>query len=154
MDKRSKLVKMVPAVGTKVDSGRDLPRKVVMKIKDGETGKVKCAAIVEIADTPELRTRGLSKRASLGKMSGMFFDCHGPFWMKDVEFPLDLCYVDDYGKVTEKVAMELDKEGRNLYPRTKFASVSAIELPHGFCDRHGIKVGDVFEPARMVKRNG
>lgn len=151
MDKESVIVKKVPAVGTKVESEKDLPRKVVMKIKDGETGKTKCAAFVEIADTQELRRKGLSKRAALGKMSGMFFDCHGPFWMKDVEFPLDLCYVDEYGKVTEKMAMSVDKEGRTLYPRTKTASVNAIELPSGFCDKHGIKIGDVLVPAKMVR---
>ena len=73
MDKKSLIVKKVPATGTKVDSERDLPRRVVMKIKDGETGKTKCAAFVEIADTDALRRKGLSKRASLGRMSGMFF---------------------------------------------------------------------------------
>ena len=151
MGKKSKIVKRVPAVGTKTDSENDLPKRVVMRIRDGETGRTKCAAFVEIANTPELRRRGLSKRASLGKMSGMFFDCHGPFWMKDVEFPLDLCYVDESGKVTEKMAMPVDKEGKNLYPRTKTASVSALELPFGFCDRHGVKVGDVLVPSKMVR---
>jgi len=151
MDKRSRMVKRVHAVGTKVESEGDLPKKVVMRIHDGKTGKAKCAAFVEIANTPELRRIGFSKRASIGKMDGMFFDCHGPFWMKDVEFPLDLCYVDSDGRITEKTAMALDKDGKNLYPRTKSASVSAIELPYGFCDKHGIGIGDVLVPSRMVR---
>lgn len=147
--KTSKLVKTIPAVGHKADP-HDIPKKVLMKFEDGETGKTKCAAFVEIADTEPLRRRGLSKRASLGRSEGMWFDCHGPFWMKDVEFPLDLCYLDEYGKVTEKVAMVKDKEGRTLYPRQKYASVQAIELPAGFCDKNGIKIGDFLVPLAEI----
>jgi len=144
MRKLSKLVKKIPAVGHM--AGDDVPKRVLMKFEDGETGKTKCAAFVEIADTQPLRTRGLSKRASLGKSSGMYFDCHGPFWMKDVEFPLDLCYLDERGAVTEKVAMAKDKLGRTLYPRKSADSVQAIELPAGYCTEHGIKIGDVLVP--------
>ncbi len=158
MDKSSKMIKKVPVVGTKADVDDvvddvefEPPVPVVFKNKDG---KVKCAAFVELADTPKRRARGLSKRASLGKMSGMIFDCTGPFWMKDVEFPLDLLFTDEYGKITEKTAMALDKEGDNLYPAHKYDSANAIELPFGFCDRHGVEVGDRVETADLVSRSG
>jgi len=144
MKKISKLVKRIPAVGH--EAGDEVPKRVLMKFEDGETGRTKCAAFIEIADTQPLRTRGLSKRASIGRNDGMWFDCRGPFWMKDVEFPLDLCYLDESGAVTEKIAMAKDKAGRTLYSRTKYASVQAVELPAGFCDRHGIKVGDFLVP--------
>ena len=142
MKKSSKMVKKVTAVGTKADDPEvefDPPVPIVFKDRKG---KVKCAAFVELADTPERRARGLSKRASLGKMAGMVFDCAGPFWMKDVEFPLDLVFTDKYGRITEKTAMAIDRDGDNLYPAHKYDSENAIELPYGFCDRHGIEVGD------------
>lgn len=149
MRKGAKMVKKVPAVGTKSDGGDvefDPPVPVVFRDRKG---KVKCAAFVELADTPERRARGLSKRASLGKMSGMVFDCAGPFWMKDVEFPLDLVFTDDSGVITEKTAMAVDRDGRNLYPAHKWASTHAVELPEGFCDAHGVEVGDSVVPAEL-----
>lgn len=150
MNKSSKMVKRVDAVGTK-DGGRRMKR-LVFRFEDGETGRTKCAAIVEIADTRERRTVGLSKRASMNANGGMFFDCHGPFWMKDVNFPLDLCYLDEYGTITEKCAMAKDVLGRTLYPRTKIASVHAIELPAGFCEKYGLKVGDVAKVASLRRK--
>lgn len=143
------MVKKVPATGTKSDGSEvkfDAPVPVVFK---GRDGKPKCAAFVELADTPERRAAGLSKRASLGKMAGMVFDCRGPFWMKDVEFPLDLLFTDDSGTVTEKTAMAVDKSGRILYSSLDPSSTHAIELPSGFCDRHGIEVGDSVVPSGL-----
>lgn len=154
MDKLSKIVKTIPATGTKaVRTTEEIPRKVLMKIEDGETGRTKCAAFVEIADTPALCRRGLSKRASIGPRDGMWFDCHGPFWMKDTEFPLDLCYLDRNGTVTEKVAMAKDKLGRTTYPRKNASSEQAVEFPAGFCRRHGIEVGDRLVPLSEVVRS-
>ena len=147
MLKLAKIVKTIQAVAHKAD---EVPKKVLMKFEDRDTAKTKCAAVVEIADTQELRRKGLSKRASLGKSAGMYFDCHGPFWMKDVEFPLDLCYLDENGAVTEKVAMAKDKLGTTLYPRKYSYSIQAIELPHGYCDKHGIRVGDVLVPIARI----
>lgn len=146
MKKLSKLVKRIEGKAQLAE----VPKKVLMKIEDGETGATKCAMVVEIADTQDLRRKGLSKRASLGPASGMYFDCHGPFWMKDVEFPLDLCYLDEKGRVTEKVAMAEDREGRTLYPRRKYDSVQAIELPSGFCDAKGVSIGDFLVPLSRI----
>ena len=72
MDKASKMTKRIPAIGVKTEKGDsvafDAPVPVLFKGKDGCT---KGAAFVELADTPERRERGLSKRASLGRMGGM-----------------------------------------------------------------------------------
>jgi POT family proton-dependent oligopeptide transporter len=46
----------------------------------------------------------------------------------------------------EKIAMAKDKLGRTLYPRQKYASIQARELPAGYCTEHGIKIGDVLVP--------
>lgn len=145
MQKNSKMVKNVPAVGVRADrKDAALFDSAVPVFFKGKKGKVKCAAFVELADTPERQRVGLSKRASLGKMSGMVFSCTGPFWMKDVEFPLDLVFTDDSGRILEKTAMAVDKEGRTLYPSSVDGSTHAVELPYGFCDRHGIEVGDTI----------
>jgi uncharacterized membrane protein (UPF0127 family) len=106
-------------------------------------GAVKASASVEIADTAELRRIGLSKRASLPDNHGMFFDKVGAFWMKDVHFPLDLVFVDRHGMVLEKHAMPVDNGGRKLYRPSSTEVAHAIELPSGWCDRHGITIGDV-----------
>ena len=147
--KEAKLTKKVDGVGTKAEN--DDMKRLVFRFNDKKTGKTKCAAFVEIADTAERRRVGLSKRASMDEMGGMFFDCKGPFWMKDVNFPLDLCYLDEKGAITEKIAMAEDKEGTTLYPRTKEASVHAIELPAGFCDKHGLKIGDYITVEGKVR---
>ena len=152
MKKKSKLTKIVDCVGYETNARleNEIPKKVLMKIEDGDTCRTKCAAFIEIADTPYLQSKGLMKRASLGNASGMWFDCKGPFWMKNVEFPLDLCYIDNKGVITEKMAMAKDKKGRTLYRCKKAESVQAIELPYGFCDKHGIKIGDAFVPVLRI----
>ena len=138
------MTKLVPATGVRFDP----PVPVVFRDPGGRT---KCAAFLEFADTPERRRVGLSKRASLGAMSGMLFDCAGPFWMKDVAFPLDLVFTDESGRITEKTAMALDRDGDNLYPAHRYESANAIELPSGFCDAHGVEVGDEVVPVGLRK---
>lgn len=147
METRASLVKRVKGHGT---TCQDVPRRVAMAFEDGKSGRAKALSLVEIADTPSLRRTGLSKRASIGSVDGMYFDCRGPFWMKDVEFPLDLCYLDAGGVVTEKVAMAKDKNGGTLYHASSPRSVSAVELPSGFCRRFGIAVGDRLVPVAVL----
>lgn len=53
---------------------------------------------VEIADTDEKRTKGLSNRDKLGESKGMLFvfpdSNYYRFWMKDMKFPLDFIWID------------------------------------------------------------
>ena len=55
---------------------------------------------VEIADTLKKRSLGLGKRASLKKGWGMLFvfEKRKPhrFWMKDMQFPLDIIWLDTH----------------------------------------------------------
>jgi len=58
---------------------------------------------IELADTAEKRTLGLSGRASIGDDYGMLFifpeeDRHG-FWMKDMQVPIDIVWIDGEGAV-------------------------------------------------------
>lgn len=79
---------------------------------------------VDLALTPEERTRGLSGRPSLNIHAGMLFvyDDDGPrtFWMPDMHFPLDMvwiradCIVDG---VTDHVPNPLPETPRDELPR-------------------------------------
>lgn len=112
----------------------------------GPDGAVKAAAVLEVADTPETRAAGLSKRASLAEGHGMFFDKAGVYWMKDVNFPLDLTFVTKEGEVLETVAMPVDRGGVFHYsPSVENAAKAAhaIETPLGFLAAHGVAPGDV-----------
>lgn len=149
MKKISKMTKTIPAVGKKSD-GAEFEPPIPFVFRDGRTGRAKCACYLEVADTLQRKAKGLSKRASIASDHGMLFqDCTGPFWMKDTEFPLDLVFTDRDGVVTEKTAMAVDKECRNLYPARKSASEHAIELPRGFCAKNGVEIGDILLPFGM-----
>lgn len=111
----------------------------------GADGAVKASAVLEVADTPETRATGLSKRASLADGRGMFFDKAGVYWMKDVNFPLDLTFVTKEGEILETVSMPVDKNGVFHYsPSAENATKAAhaIETPLGFMAGNGVKAGD------------
>lgn len=112
----------------------------------GRDGAVKASAVLEIADTPETRAAGLSKRASLGDGRGMFFDRAGVYWMKDVNFPLDLTFVTKEGEVLETVPMPVDTGGVFHYSPSRENAIKAahaIETPLGFLADHGVAPGDM-----------
>lgn len=112
----------------------------------GPDGAVKASAVLEVADTPETRAEGLSKRASLAEGRGMFFDRAGVYWMKDVNFPLDLTFVTKEGEVLETVAMPVDKGGVFHYSpsaRNAVKAAHAIETPLGYLAAHGVQPGDL-----------
>ncbi|HCR42252.1 TPA: ACR family protein [Patescibacteria group bacterium] len=63
--------------------------------------------LIDIADTDAKRAQGLSGRSSLGSDEGMWFifDQEGiyPFWMKDMQFSLDLVWVSQNYQVVDIV---------------------------------------------------
>ena len=54
--------------------------------------------VAQISDTPDKQTQGLSDRTSLPVGTGMLFVFDSPspqyMWMKDMEFPLDMVWLD------------------------------------------------------------
>ena len=116
----------------------------------GTDGAVKASAVLEIADTAETRAVGLSKRASLADGHGMFFDRAGVYWMKDVNFPLDLTFLSKEGEVLETVTMPVDKGGVFHYSPSNenvTKAAHAIETPLGYIAAHGIIPGDIVTVA-------
>lgn len=105
---------------------------------------------VRIADDPQERQIGLSETAKLGDKEGMLFlfDKKGypSFWMKGMEFPIDIIYLNDTKVVTiyknvQPPKSEDEMEMLPTYPATN-TSNRVLEVPAGFADKHGVKVGD------------
>ncbi len=102
---------------------------------------------VEIADTLEKRTLGLGKRKNLLENNGMLFifEQKGPhfFWMKDMNFPIDIIWFDE----NQKVIFIEQKIDPSSYPNlfgTELESKYVLETVSGFVEKNQIKVGDSF----------
>lgn len=65
----------------------------------------KGAIFVEIADTDSARELGLSFKKKISTDEGMLFVFDTPgnyaFWMKDMNFPLDIIWLDENGRVVK-----------------------------------------------------
>lgn len=104
--------------------------------------------LLEVADTPELRTQGLSGREKLSQGSGMLFifdnmNLYG-FWMKDMKFSLDIMWLD-----ADKKIVYIEKNlSSDTYP-TIFTPASpaqyVLEVPAGFVDNSNVSLGDFLD---------
>ncbi|HLP44293.1 MAG TPA: DUF192 domain-containing protein [Candidatus Nanoarchaeia archaeon] len=103
--------------------------------------------IVDLADDPAKRTRGLSGRTSLETGTGMLFifeksGTYG-FWMKDMNFSIDILWLDETGKI-----VHIEKSlSPDTYPKTVTPASPAkyvLELPAGFSHSENIQVGDTI----------
>jgi len=101
--------------------------------------------VVEIANTPATRIRGLGGRESLNENEGMLFafatSGKYEFWMKDVVFPIDIIWFDQNFKV-----IDIEENISPLtYPETftsKDKARYALEVNSGFSRRNEIKIGE------------
>lgn len=102
--------------------------------------------LVEIADTPAERTKGLANRKSLPENQGMLFIFEEPgyysFWMKDTLIPLDIVWLKDNKiiETTENVTPEDYNPPRRLSPKNEIDSV--LEVNAGLVKNLNIKLGD------------
>jgi uncharacterized membrane protein (UPF0127 family) len=98
---------------------------------------------VEVADTPELVTRGLKYRDSLGWHEGMLFMFPEPkiqsFWMKDTRIDLDIGFFDRHGRLLNIAHMKAF-DARTLHRSLKLAKY-ALEVNQGWFARNGISAG-------------
>lgn len=106
---------------------------------------------LELAKTLEQKQKGLSGRKSLNKGSAMLFvfDQKGyySFWMKDMQFPIDILFIDNGKIITEyKYVMPpaLGKEPARIYQSKKPAS-KVLEVSSGLSEKYNIKEGDSVE---------
>ncbi|MBX4216008.1 DUF192 domain-containing protein [Candidatus Parcubacteria bacterium] len=114
-------------------------------VTNGEVGLAGTTIRVAIADTPALWTQGLSGTPSMPKDAGMLFVFDTPdkygFWMKDMNFPLDIIWLDELGKV---IYMKKDALPSS-YPESFGPALPAkyvLEVNAGFAEQHGLMEGD------------
>lgn len=117
-----------------------------------ERGIVKIGSItveVEVADTALARERGLGGREILEENTGMLFvfrekDYH-PFWMKEMNFPIDIIWISD-DRVVD-IAHNVPttaSEFLKIYKPKELVNF-VLEVNAGFSEKHGVKVGDRVE---------
>jgi uncharacterized membrane protein (UPF0127 family) len=120
--------------------GPTLPRARVL-LEDAQGGVH--PVDVEVAATPETRTRGLMWREVLPAGQGMLFifptDEVQSFWMRNTLIALDMLFIDSAGKIVGII--------ENAQPRTLSSrSVGVpgryvLEVPGGWSRAHGISRG-------------
>lgn len=100
---------------------------------------------VEIADTYQKRTLGLSGRTKLAPGRGMFFEFEESdmyaIWMKDMKFNIDILWFDEEGKII----FIKENVSPNTYPETFKPTIPAkyvLEVPAGFVSKHHIQKGN------------
>ena len=99
---------------------------------------------VEIADTPELRVRGLMFRQRLPEDRGMLFDLVNPrpvsMLMKNTYISLDMLFIREDGTIAyiaeNTVPKSLDMIGISE------PVLAVLELAGGTARKHGIRAGD------------
>jgi len=103
---------------------------------------------LEIADTDAKKERGLSGRAPLEEDEGMLFAYDKPgfyhFWMKEMNFPLDLVWLDQNKKIVD-ISYDLTPE---TYPKTftgKAPAQYVLEIKAELAKKHYLKEGDTLE---------
>lgn len=101
---------------------------------------------IEIADTPDLLSKGLMFRKSLDKNNGMLFKfpmtIEASFWGKNTYIPLDVAFVDNNYKISS-IGSIVPLSTR--YIRSDFPCIMAIEANAGFFEKNNIKVGDKID---------
>jgi uncharacterized membrane protein (UPF0127 family) len=113
---------------------------------------------VEIADTPFLRSRGLSYRDGLRPGTGMLFVFGEPaihdFWMKGMRFCLDIVWIED-GQIVGAAQNACPEPGVSDEDLTRYESPSPVsyvlEVPAGWLTAHGYSTGT---PVDIERANG
>lgn len=114
------------------------------KIKSIQVGNTVLDRI-EIADTNAKRERGLSGRNSIEANYGMLFTFQTPakyeFWMKDMNFAIDMIWLDADWKV---VGLKKDAKPES-YPEAfgpEENSLYVLEVVSGLIQKENLKIGD------------
>ena len=102
---------------------------------DGEEVVINC----EVPSTDEEKMTGLMYRDSLCDNCGMFYDyVDGGFWMKNVNFPIEMIFINVNQIVDIKKANAQDET--TIYPSVE--SNGNLEVNDGFCESNNISIGD------------
>ncbi|MFC3122204.1 DUF192 domain-containing protein [Agaribacter flavus] len=99
---------------------------------------------VEYADEAHERQLGLMFRKEMCADCGMLFKFdqirYASMWMKNTYIPLDVAYINAFGKITDIKAMEPE----NLSSiQSSVPILYALEMNQGWFESKGISVGDI-----------
>lgn len=136
-----------------VSAGTDLSRSSASPISHGTVYMEGVSIDVELALTGEARERGLSGRDFLGDNAGMLFvfpsdDRYG-FWMKDMNFPLDIIWFDQNFKVVDVAESVSPVTFPNSFlPRD--AARYVLEINAGMFKNLGGRIGDLASFERSL----
>lgn len=90
---------------------------------------------VAVADTPELRARGLMGITDLGDLDGMLFvfeeDTRAGFWMKDTLIALEVAFFGEDGGLVDLLTMEPCRADPCPTHTPSGAYRYAVEAPEG-----------------------
>ena len=96
----------------------------------------------EVADTPELRGKGLASRSGLEPGHGMLFvypeACQPDFWMKDTTIPLSIAFIREDGTIVQIEKMQ-PADIRLVSPSEPIKY--ALEVRQGWFEDRGLKPG-------------
>ena len=112
-----------------------------MKLRDGK-GRLLCdgtdVAKVEVAASPDRRTRGLLGRTGLD--GGLLISpCNGVHTFR-MKFPIDVAFIDKSWRVVDIVQMKVNRLGR-----FRLGAKHVLEAEWGAFEQWGLKVGSVLE---------
>jgi len=100
---------------------------------------------VELALTQEDRLQGLSNRININPDSGMLFvfeqSGEHPFWMKEMNFPLDMIWINENMKVVYIKNNAQPDDYPQIYGQGYDAKY-VLEVVAGFAEQHNFKIGD------------
>lgn len=126
-------------------------------LSGGGDGEVKIGGQtvkVEIADNDEERAKGLSGRDKLEEGNGMLFvfdeKTKATFWMKDMEIPIDIIFIDENKVVTLYPDVQPPQgDNPNLAELPTYSPTVPVnyvlEVPAGYAAKNNIKNGDTAE---------
>ena len=104
---------------------------------------------VEIADSAEEWSQGLSGREQLSGDEGMLFvfddQVRRSFWMRQMRFSLDMMFIRD-GRINEIVrnvpAPSGSQDGTEIRVQSQESADWVLEVNSGWAQEHGVEVGD------------
>jgi uncharacterized protein len=100
---------------------------------------------IEIADTNIKKEQGLSGRGKIEANYGMLFVFKEPskysFWMKDMNFPIDMIWTDKNGAVVGLKSNATPESYPEAFGPEEEASY-VLEVKEGLIEKENLKIGD------------